>query len=195
MSLLGKLFLCVAWLGVLVPVKLCAQSLDAASAVRLDAVPDAQSDASSDAPSERPTAHPGPYPRDGVYAGFSIVNHIGAEGEFNPFAPELSVSYSLQKFDMRSISLMAGVYYNGEYRASIYGGARLDFDRYFDVSLGLVNGYLDDPVVPMAVFEVHPWPNLGVFFLPGAERVNGHLQFLPILGVRVRFNVFSFEGD
>ena len=138
-----------------------------------------------------PVTDAGPHRRDGIYAGFSIVNHIGYVDNFNPFSPELAFSYGLTDIKMRSLSLIGGVYYNGEYRPSIYGAVRLDLDRYVDINLGLVSGYLGSPVVPMALFEVRPWKNFGLFFLPGAQKVNGRTEFLPIFGLRATIRIMG----
>ena len=140
-----------------------------------------------------PAADAGPHRRDGIYAGFSIVDHIGYVDHFNPFSPELAFSYGLTDIKMRSLSLIGGIYYNGEYRPSIYGAVRLDLDRYVDINLGLVSGYLGSPVVPMALFEIHPWENFGLFFLPGAQKVNGKTEFLPIFGLRATIRVMGLR--
>lgn len=157
------------------------------------AVQPAQSSAQSPAQSSAQSSA-GPRPREGVFAGLSLVDHIGADDKFNPFAPEVMVSYSLVDIKMRPLSLIGGVYYNGEYRASWYGGLRLDLDPYVDINLGVVRGYKGDALVPMALFEAHPWENFGLFFLPGAERVGGRLQFLPIIGLRATVKLTDFGG-
>ena len=131
------------------------------------------------------------YDHDGIFAGFSLVKHIGAGDRYNLFSPELNIAYAPSPA-WQNLSLIAGIYYNGEYRASLYGGAQYDLSRYFDVKFGIVRGYQGEPVVPMAIIEFHPVQYFGFFFLPGAERRDNRLNFLPIIGVRTSFRLYSF---
>ena len=77
---------------------------------------------------------------DIVFA-LALSAHVGFENDYNPIHPRIGVEYENVGF---------GAYYNSESNISNYVSYTLDLTDDLNIEMGLVTGYSDYDVTPMA---------------------------------------------
>jgi hypothetical protein len=100
--------------------------------------------------------------------------HVGLAGDYNEIHPHIRVSNG---------GFIAGVFYNSESRVSPYAGYRFEHRQAY-AELGLVGGYLKNPVFPYFRVGYDFSDNLSVFAAPAYE----HPQTVgAVVGLEIRF--------
>ena len=104
----------------------------------------------------------------------ALSTHLGFSGDYNSIHPH--VRYTSDN------SYIAGVYYNSDYRPSVYAGRKFKFDT-ATVELGAATGYGSIPVAPFVRVKKGNW-----WVAPGYNVINNQVGV--VVGYEITFKEF-----
>lgn len=105
----------------------------------------------------------------------ALSTHLGFSGDYNSIHPH--VRYTSDN------SYIAGVYYNSDYRPSVYAGQEFKFDA-ATVEFGAATGYGSIPLAPFVRVKKGNW-----WAAPGYNII--HNQVGVVVGYEITFKEFG----